>query len=230
MVTALAVIVELHDELEVTLTRQAVLGSRSESRSAETPLPFHTTASDVAGEVRGVLVAWCRLLIEEYGDPYPADTVPAIAGHLAGRAEVLRHHEAAPVAVAEITDLARRVQRVVDRLPERRYLGLCECEAVLTANPGDLHAACRVCGAVVDVEARRGAMLAALDDQLLTLADVVRAVSSLAEPIPLDTAKSWVHRGRLTGHGRDATGVALYRVGDVLDLLWDERARKARTA
>ena len=55
----------LVDELDTTITRQAVLGEKGGPRAAEKPLPFNAQASEAAWVLRNTLSTWARVLTEE---------------------------------------------------------------------------------------------------------------------------------------------------------------------
>lgn len=106
------------------------------------------------------------------------------------------------------------------------------CEEDLYVVQGASTVRCRTCGTEHDVEYRRKVLREHVEDQLATVAELTTAVSNLARPVSKDTIKSWVRRDRLVERGRrpsphDDDGVALYRVGDVLELLAEDARRRA---
>jgi hypothetical protein len=143
----------LVDELDTTITRQAVLGVRGGPRAAEKPLPFHVQASEAAWVLRNTLSGWARVIAEEVlagaetglggingSIRYPTSpetiTTAQIAVWLAGHLEQLRHHQAAGEAHDEIRGAVQAAQRTIDH-PRTRHtfpVGPCpDCGAHLTA-------------------------------------------------------------------------------------------------
>lgn len=96
---------------------------------------------------------------------------------------------------------------------------------VASACPHDLYVqegaesvCCPMCGTVHRVDERRAVLLGAVEGVLATVAELVPAVSTLVRPVPASTIRSWVRRKRLVSVGQ-RKGQAVFRVGDVLDLL-----------
>jgi hypothetical protein len=62
-------------------------------------------------------------------------------------------------------------------------------------------------------------MLAEIEEMRLPAGDITRALTSLVRPIKPALLYTWVHRQRLVPVGTNGHGQALFRVGDVLDLM-----------
>lgn len=248
----LAEIPSLADDLEDTRLRQSRTGGRSigGGHSTDQPLPWLETASVAVDTLRSTLVAWARIVVEERGVRWPRNTLADIAGFLLTHLDWLVHHPDAHEAVDELTFAARQARSVVDRAPDRWYAGRCghvdldaQVEAIVTSSPqpepcgeelyvreGAKTVACRTCSTEHDVDVRRKELARKVEDRLATASELTSAVSNLARPISLNTIKSWVQRKRLTEHSKSPDGVALYRVGDVLDLLAGDVQRKKITS
>lgn len=114
--TALHRTVELWPDLWETVTRQARLQSAGEGHAVNgsRPLEFDYSAADLANEIRHTLVAWVRVSIEDYGAPYPADRISAMAHHLANWLPRLRTHEAVREMVAELCGFPIRIRWAID--------------------------------------------------------------------------------------------------------------------
>lgn len=228
----------LAEQLEITITRQDRMGGMGTgivARSAEKPVAFNAHASAVAGDLRGVLVAWCLLICEERGQATPADTLAAMGVFLLGSVEWLRHHPAGDEAFDELGDAIRRARSAVDRRPDRVYVGPCDRSGVLTgvtcpedlyARPGAAEVECKTCGSVWQVTERREWLLEVARDTLATAADLARLLSLYGEPLRADRIWKWAERGRIVPHGNDGTGRPMYRVGEVADLLAATLAEK----
>lgn len=212
-------------EIDVTVVRQAKTSQSVGGRSTETPMVWHDKASEAGRHLHAVLVSWARLVVEERPAGSPDDV--GLPLWLVGQVEWLRHHPAGVEAVTEVSGAVTAVLRIIDRPPERRWLGLCEaptelglCEAVIEALPEDHAVTCRGCGHVHDVDERVSRMLAAVDDQLWHASMMARQLSwMLGEAVKPELLRKWAERKRLLPHGLDGSGRPLYRVGDVRDLL-----------
>jgi hypothetical protein len=66
---ALAIVPELAQELETTLTRQTSSGTSGSG--SETPLPYDPRATEAEAVLRSTLVGWVRLLMGEHPSPLP---------------------------------------------------------------------------------------------------------------------------------------------------------------
>ncbi|MGI8682059.1 MAG: hypothetical protein ACR2JO_08010 [Mycobacteriales bacterium] len=173
---------------------------------------------------------------------HPADTIASCCAYLQ---RMLGRHlsgaEYAPEMLDEMLDLERRLRRLVDSPPERWYAGVCGsvtdtdigevvCTRELYADPGSPFVRCGDCGCTYDVEARREVLLAEARDRLATVRTIARIVTTLGEVRASEKRtesriNTWVHRSQLTRRGQrvvDHKPRALYRVGDVLDLLAED--------
>jgi hypothetical protein len=246
----LAETTSLAEELETTRTRQSCTGGRSigGGHTSDRPLPWSERAAEAAGLLRSCLVSWTRLVVEERGVHTPADTLPAISAFLLRHLDWIRHHPDATEALDEIRYATRQARTAIDRAPDRWYAGRCghvdleaQVEAIVTSTPapapcgeelyvrqGSETVRCRTCTTEHDVEQRRASLTRRIEGQLATARELTSAVSNLARPISMNTIRSWVLRDRLTQRGQTPDGTALYRVGDVLDLLAADAARQAQ--
>jgi LSD1 subclass zinc finger protein len=93
LIKALRHIADLHSELDITLTRQARIGSTNTASSPEPlgdwlpdeepgvtvqPLMFHAGASEVAHAVNNTITTWARLILEERRMELPPIPEPPI--------------------------------------------------------------------------------------------------------------------------------------------------------
>jgi hypothetical protein len=239
----------LAEDLETTRLRQSRTGGHNigGGHSTDRPLPWSEAASFAVATLRSTLVAWAQIVVDERGVSWPHDTLPDISAFLLRHLDWLTHHPDAAEAVDELSFATRQARAVIDRAPDHWYAGRCEhvdleaqVEAIVTSTPGpppcpeELYVkagaqtvTCRTCSTEHDVTQRRQKLVRRVEDQLATASELTSAVSNLVRPISLNTIKSWVRRKRLTEHSKGPDGVALYRVGDVLDLLAADALRHA---
>lgn len=224
-------------ELETTLTRQAVMGERSASRAAETPLPYDPNAAEALDVLRSTLVGWVRLAVEDDQADWPEDTLDAMATLLLSRLGWLRTHKAGHEAVDEIGAAMALVRRRVDRPADRWYAGTCRsgtfgepCEQELYVRPGAYEFTCPTCATVWNVIDRREWLLEAVEDELAHASQLAAAVTSLGQPVTADRIRQWAARGRIFHRTVDVRSRPLYLVRDVLDLLHGTRRRDDRCA
>ncbi len=215
------------DELETTLSRQAVMGERNGGKSAEVPMAYHPGASEALDVLRSTLVGWVRIAVEEDGADWPENTLDAMADLLACRLNWLRRHQAAPEAVDEIHAAVSLARRMVDRPPPRWYAGPCHedfqgspCAGQLYARPGATEVVCPTCEAIHDVAARRDWLRQSVKDHLGTASEISALCRSLlGDLVTSAMIRGYAHRGSIAPHGEtvDPRGrtVPLYRLDDV---------------
>jgi hypothetical protein len=249
----LAAVAELVEDLDATIARQAHIGARVGSRSAEVGLPYNDVAAAVGDDLRNVLSTWVRDLWESYGpwrevptgetgpdgapvvewvlDPLDlADRLPGMAAWLRRHPSWIEEHPAGGELVDEIGDAVERVRRVVDLPPALLFCGPCpDCGADLYARPGRATVRCRECAARHEVEARRAAMLDAARGALATAAEIGRALPRLlGRELSPNTVRTWARAGKLTRRKPDERGRPRYLIGEVIDLALTtpQRARR----
>lgn len=243
---ALTSVPALWRELDVTLTRQDVIGSDSGSRSAETALAFKETASEARWALANTIGTWARVLAENAGAPTPEKP----AQWLLANVQSLAMHEAVAEAVDEIGDAVAQAYRVIDRPPEFVLAGVCgavlrmpdpnaelledrvelRCFAPLYARPGHMRTKCEACGNMREVAERRDEMVENAAEYLVTGTIALGWVRMLmGKTIPDGTWRSWCSRGRVVPHGTNHLGQPTYRFGDVRDLAlgWVTKTRRA---
>lgn len=158
-------------DLDITLTRQAVIGAHSDggkpAKKDAQPLPFHKKAGDVKADLRHTLVSAIRHLMEARGiTEGPADNELAMVGWLLRYHDSIRLDPDGPNIAAAVHEITDRVWQVVD-LPRTRgqfKVGLCpEADEKGVLCPGEIWAhlpaedlgtaatmECRTCGHVYE--------------------------------------------------------------------------------
>ena len=183
-------------ELDVTITKQARQTSSAGGASNERPLVLNIAASEVADEVRVALRTVAHLGAGEHERVPVAieDLAPWTARHLAHAA---RRPEIAG-AVADLMAAVERGWRAVDRAPERRVIGACDCGGVLATHRTEGELSCPSCGVLWEIEER----VQARDEMLLGLvvgtADLVTIFRSVLKVrLTSETVRQWVRRQQL---------------------------------
>jgi hypothetical protein len=97
-----------------------------------------------------------------------------------------------------------------------------ECTGDVYAPRGGNIGRCRSCGAEAATEDREAWLDAQVRSQAFRAYEIADAYR-----IPVNTIRSWAHRGRLLPHDHDAEDRPRYLVGDVLDLATADAVRRA---
>lgn len=212
-------------ELEVTIARQTSFGASIGAirPSAERPLPYHPKASSVASRLHSELSTWAWEIAGMRGDTFDAVSTSDLAGWLLGHADVVRMHPQAGSIVRTIGDCVLSARRVVDRPPDRWYLGPCdECRTDMYARVKSGSVQCPGCATEYGVEERRELLLGAIEDQWATAEELSSALGTLGKPVTSERIRQWSSRGKLVKlppHPADHNKRPRYRVSDVLALL-----------
>jgi hypothetical protein len=184
-------------------------------------------------------------------DGEPASIAAVAAGWLAGHVDWLRHHPSGPGTAERLNAAVRAAERVVDRQADRWYAGPCWapliddgpeddapaarepnaetwCMAELYANPGATYVRCRGCGTTFDVTERRKWLRAEAEGTLAHAELIARAAPVLDDNVKITSSqiRNLADRGRIAQHGADTAARPLYRIGEVLAVVRDIRARK----
>lgn len=224
-------------ELRVTLTRRSKRGGvpavpavPAARTSSEQPLPFDVGASNVLSTLDSILWRWTSYVSSITGVPWRQGSASRCAGFLSRpeRLELLRQCEGGGTFVADLLDWYAEATRVVDLPPERVYAGPCDlCGNDLYAIPGAVTMRCDSigCDGTYDVSQRRAWLLGAVSDRLATTTEICTALTSLSTPVTPNVIRGLVYRGRIVAKGTDSHHHPLYRVGDVMEVLAERRAK-----
>lgn len=241
---ALGDVAWLDEQLEVTITRQQGIdyrrkGSGGAKKDSERPLPGNWTASEARGHLKALLVSWTLFCHEDQirssdpSDGLPADNIVALSRWLLWRVDGLLLNDIASDAIDEITSAVAHCHRLIDRHPERQYLGPCSaCDnGKLYARPGGALATCEACDTSLDAEAVRKRLLAELDDRLCTAAEIARLSTYLGLKAGREQVRKrinqWHKREVIEAHAAFADDPA-FRFGEVYALLAsDEYGKKS---
>jgi hypothetical protein len=201
----------LDEQLELVLSRLAVLGEHNGGRSAETPMPVHPGALEARSDLRVALVGWVRDMAEGTAESWPEDTMPAMAAWLLKRMDHVAVHPAAEDIHGEIVGAVRFAARVID-LPANRTtfpVGPCpelgclgEIRAYIPAQPErPARMECSVCETRWEPHQwlRAGRRILARKGEAIGYVDVQVAAQSMG--VVDRTIRRWVETGRLANHG-----------------------------
>lgn len=222
----------LDEQLEVTVTRSSGIDYRTlgGAKATEAPSPVHWAASEARGHLKSLLVSWvlfCEAEVVRSSDPasgLPADNLPALSRWMLWRVDGLALHDIGIEAVDEIANAVQACHRLIDRHPERQYLGSCEaCESGrVYARPGSKQATCDACDAGTDADAVRAKLLKQLDDRLCTAAEIARLSTYLGLKADREQVRKrinqWHKRDLIDAHAAFSDEAA-FRFGTVYDLL-----------
>lgn len=219
----------LEEQIDITISRQrGATYDGNTAAGAEKPLPINLPASEARENLRALMVSWIKLCAEEgvrstsLRRNLPEDTMTAMSRWLLWRVDGLMLHEAASEAVDEITSAVAHCHRLVDRPPERRYIGPCAgCARDLYAKPGATEGQCRWCEHEWTWLEREDWMKARMVGKLVTAREGSTLLGRLGMSTAQGTIDKWHERARITEAGHNAQGHRLYR--------WDELKALAET-
>jgi hypothetical protein len=221
-------------ELEVTATRQSVIGSGDGGRkSAETALPFNVNAAELLATARNTLTTWVRDASES-GCTVPLVTMldeRALSLYLIRALPWFRTRPEVTQLMDELAWLRSNVLQAIDRAAPLWFAGPCdECGADLYCKPDAAEVKCETkdCDLIYDVSARRRWLLAVAEDSLATATVTARALTSLGEPVTPSMIRNLAARNQIYPHSVDRDGNPLYKIGEVISALWRRRTSPKR--
>lgn len=222
------------------------LGRRNED---ESPVPFNPRASRASAELLSALTEAADFIAHERGYFRPMNTFAALARFLAAQVPWIRAHHDGPAMVQRLHGVIDEASRVVDRPADVIALGRCGVEIEASPSAKLLRAigvrvvacgeqlyalanaqttTCRECGAEHQVQERRAWLLGAAEEVALPATQMARAIDGLGVSVSPKMIDNWTQRGRLQPVGRTTNRPTrpTYRVGDVLDIVNADRARR----
>lgn len=233
---ALGDVAWLDEQLEVTITRQQGIdyrrkGSGGATKDSERPLPGNWTASEARAHLKALLVSWTLFCHEDQirssdpSDGLPADNIVALSRWLLWRVDGLLLNDIASDAIDEITSAVTHCHRLIDRAPDRQYLGDCQevdCGGRLYARATGELARCDSCGTTTKADEIRKRLLSELDDRLCTAREIAELSTYLGLKAGREQVRKYVEylsrKGQITKHPA-FSDQAVYRFGEVYDKL-----------
>lgn len=231
-------------ELQVTITGQGVMGAGGKSN--ERPMPYREKAVKAATYVHNQLTTWVREL--SMGDDVGlANNARALSRWLADRIERIRGHAAFDEIADEIAYCCQIMRQLIDRPVDMIFCGKCEvCGGENYAQKGKAQATCRRCKSVgvetvYEPAARREWLLSQVEEQQATVAMCATLLATFGLEVKASTIQNWAaptyrevagerkvaHPPKLWKVGENTQGHALYRVGDIADLIHESIRRKS---
>lgn len=221
---------EIMGDLDVTRSKQDKISSRNArvSGTRERPLGYRPAATAAADLMHLTLAYWARTIAHELGLTVRGGTTVGLALWLGRHRETIRHHQHAVDLVNQVRSVIGTARDVIDRPPDRIYIGRCACGSDLYARERSHQVACPVCRKIHSVADRRAEMLAEIREHLATAAEIAAGIGELhGQQINRKTINKWSSRDRLTVRGYSPEGYPLFRIGDVLDLAVTHNRRHA---
>jgi hypothetical protein len=229
-------------ELDITLSRQAKIGSSGKSGKgwAREKLPIHVGAIEAADVLANTLTTWARD-VAEVGFLAAHSTSPtrAAARILLNHVPQIRRHPAVEELVDEIISAIRQARHTVDRPADRIYFGACYSETLdedgrtvtcleeIWASPAATEVTCRVCSTEWEIAERRAWLLKKAEDMIVTIPDASTYLGDIGNiRVTQASIRGYVHRKRLMY--RAPVEAKRIRLGDLLALLLDESEKAER--
>lgn len=237
----------LVEQLDVTITGQrAKRPGTGGAASSDTDLRWNAKAANVRRALRthlAIVVKLCERRRVAHQSPYqglPTDEIEAMSRWLLWRVDGLTLVEEFVDTLRDSLAIEKRAYRLIDRKPDRMFLGMCElakvgvCDGAVYVTLGSPVGKCRVCGMKYDPEDRRRSLEAALDDRLCTAAEIAHLATYLGIEAKRDVVRNrvnqWRQRGQIVPKATGLDKMPRYRYGDVaplLSALYDKREKRA---
>lgn len=195
---------------------------------------------------RNAVVTWTRIALDTWPNlATPADNVPALCAFLASIANAIAGQPWAAEALRDLRACENGLRGLVDIAPAKWYAGRCStptnedqtehCQVDLYARASSGTIDCPGCGIRHDVADRREVLLREARTYLVTATEAASALAAWTDydrgvDKLADRIRQWCNRNQLVSHGTEKVAGrdrALYRLGDVEELLIAELVRRA---
>jgi hypothetical protein len=216
----------LVEQLDIQSSKQrgvdySAMGSAAQD---DHPLPMHLPATEARSALRQTMFTWIKFCTEEHitqrggVEGWPADTLIAMSRWLMCRVDGLAFNDLGHDAADEIGNAIATCRRVVDRAPERRYAGPCECGRDLYHKPGAVEVKCRDCDRSYDVGELYEWMKSQVLGRLVTAQEGATLLGRFALETPKRIIYGWEDRKLIMAHGSNPAGKRIYLFDDLLAL------------
>jgi hypothetical protein len=231
----LAEIPWLAGELETTIHGERGVDYRAlgGSPGSEKPMPYNLPAAEARRALRRSLHTAVRFCDEEHvrhqsrTNTLPTDSLESMSRWLMWRVDGLGFSDMGGQFVTDIVNASTACRRMVDRKPERRYAGPCECGRDLYHKPGATQVQCKDCERTYDVGDLYEWMKKQVRDRLVTARDGAALLCRFDLETQQATIDKWHERGRIVAHGHDAKNHRLYLMDDLINLAAMHLAKRA---
>lgn len=174
-------------------------------KSADDPLMFNETASDLAWELRDLLRTWTLHICTHRQREWPGEQ------RAEGFAKWIDRHlidlaltEEAPQAADEIRDITKRLTRCIDRPQPKEFAGHCQsdvegitCKGVYVYPGSDMHL-CKLCDVQCDVAKMQTEVRAEMAGKHVGKKELATALTiMLGKEVPYERVRNWIRRGQL---------------------------------
>jgi hypothetical protein len=222
----LAEVVWLAGELETTIRGERGIDYRAlgGAPSNEKPMPYNLPAAEARRELRAAMHTAVRFCDEEKirhqsrTNNLPVDSLESMSHWLMWRVDGLGLSDMGWEFASSILDASAKCRRLVDRKPERRYAGPCECGRDLYHKPGAVTVECKDCERSYDVGELYEWMKSQVLGRLVTAQEGATLLGRFALETPKRVIYGWEERGRLVAKGSNVAGKKTYLFDDLLAL------------
>lgn len=208
--------------------------SASTGNPDEAPVPFNRRAGDARTELLTALTMAADRIAEEREQFKAFNSDRAIGPWLARQVPFLRAHPEGAERVEYLLDVLGQAARVVDRPPDRVYLGPCvghvgvddgsevRCTEELYAVESRPEFTCPRCGWIYQLAERRAHLLGLTTGLQLGATDCARALAGLGLDVTASRVRDYASRHLIEpvedgeGNAVRVRGHAVYLVADVL--------------
>ena len=226
LVSVLAKAPDVLDELDVTITRTDTMAPEKVGTAGHkvAVVPFNQQASDARVELERHLRVHALHIAGYLGVTILGKGPKRHAQFLEHTVPLMVGLDGTRVIRDDIVKASDRAWKVVDRRPERTYVGTCmPCGEELYATKAADEIKCAGCSRRYRVAGLRKGMLDLTRESAGTAAELSRMLPWMAgQPIKAGTIRQWAARGKL--QGREQGGQTVYLAGDVLDLVAERQA------
>jgi hypothetical protein len=208
-------------DLEDTITGQAKQGGGGGTGERHV---FNETASIAADELRYLLRSVAHDVDPQERHRYAESDAHLAARALAGLGRLVLQ-PGVQTSARDLSEALRTARRCMDRAPERRVIGVCECGAPLATHRTDGTVTCRACEREWDVAATLAGRDRDAQNVQGTPAEIASYFSGVLGARLSDAqVREWASRGIVHAVGERGRA-KLYRVGEVM-VAWEMVKRR----
>lgn len=224
----------LCQDLDDVITRQTAMGKAVGGKATGQRLPYHVEASELADTARNIITTWARDFHESNPHLKPKWTSLASAAEwLASLPRLLSIHPAAKEMHDEITYLERAIRKMVDRAPDKIYLGKCgatfedvECKDGLFGVVDQEVVRCKTCGTEHDAHDRWEKIQVKVRMSFASASEISGTLAHFyGKQINVKTIRSWADRDVIKTYKTKEGDKHL--VGEVLDTAEKRKPRRS---